>query len=190
MKKNEEKIKLITIIVLLVIMVGLFGYSVYYAIKYYNYENVKTIQNIDAKYTINANKLDSIEQPTPELEIKYDKLPEITDTLEEVDIKTIKKLFQTSDKSILVVAKSNCTYCKKYEPKLKKVLESINAKAYVANLSNFDVKETGELHNYVSFNGTPTTFIIDNGKVTHSLNGDTDTDTIKAFIDYFYIRTN
>ena len=41
---------------------------------------------------------------------------------------------------------------------------------------------------YIYFEGTPTTFIIDQGKVSHVFNGATSKETLQAFIDLYYVR--
>ena len=62
--------------------------------------------------------------------------------------------------------------------------------AYKINISDLTNDELSELYNYIDFNGTPTTYIISNGKAIHTYTGTADQDTLSSFIDYFYIRNN
>ena len=50
--------------------------------------------------------------------------------------------------------------------------------------------ELNEMFNYIDFAGTPTTYVIEKGNAKHSLSGLVDSESLKAFIDYFYIRSN
>ena len=190
LKMKENKIKLIGISILLVAILGLVVYGVYYAIKNHNRSDIMTLDKIDASYTLSEDQLDTIKQPNVEEAVTLDTLPETTSTIQEVNLKTMEKLFKTSQKSILVLVKDGCSFCEDYLPKLKEALEYYEISAYEINISNLKQNEYNELFNYVDFEGTPTTYVIQNSKVLHTLTGTTDIETIISFIDYFYIRNN
>ena len=190
MKKIKDNVRLYTILVLLLIVIFLIVYGVLYASKNYNREDIMTLDNFSARYTISKDQLDTISMPSPNLDLIYNELPKTTSTIEEIDLKTIKKIFQTNKKSILVLVKNDCSFCEEYLPKFEEALKSYNISSYKINISNISSDDFKELYNYIEFDGTPTTYVIDKGKATHSLSGTVDIDTLKAFIDYFYIRNN
>ena len=109
-------------------------------------------------------------------------------TLNDIDFKTMKKLFQTTKKSILIIKKDNCSYCEEFLPEASKALEEMDVVAYTLNLTNLTLNESKSLLKYIYFEGTPTTFIIDQGKVSHVFNGATSKETLQAFIDLYYVR--
>lgn len=187
-KKND--LKIIMIIILLLISIFLIVYGVNFAIKNYNRDDIMTLKNFDAKYTINSNQLDNISMPTPHLKIIYSELPKTSNTIENIDLKTVKKLFQTDKKSILILVKDDCTYCDDLLKNFEEVLKNSNLNAYKINVDELTVNQLNELYNYINFDEAPTTYIINNANVKHSLSGTADKETINAFIDYFYIRNN
>lgn len=187
-KKND--LKIIMIIILLLISIFLIVYGVNFAIKNYNRDDIMTLKNFDAKHTINSNQLDNISMPTPNLKIIYSELPKTSNTIENIDLKTVKKLFQTDKKSILILVKDDCTYCDDLLKNFEEVLKNSNLNAYKINVDELTVNQLNELYNYINFDEAPTTYIINNANVKHSLSGTADKETINAFIDYFYIRNN
>ncbi|MBR1416665.1 MAG: thioredoxin family protein [Bacilli bacterium] len=186
---NDKK-KLITIICLLVVIFLLIIYAIYFAITHHNAEDIMKVDNLDAKYTLSNSQLDSIPQPNVNEEIILDTLPKANNIIENIDMKTIKQLFKTSKKSILVLVKDGCIYCEQYLPILEEVLKEFNMNAYKVNISTLNEEDFDILYDYLDYEGTPTTYIIQNSKVLHTLTGLTDKDTLKSFIDYFYIRNN
>ena len=187
-KNNKIDKKYCVVIALLIIIVGLLIFGVVYAISHYNETDKVKLNDAEGKYNLSKDQLDYLDQPTPNLKQTKDTLPKTEDTITEIKVKTVKELFQTSKKSILVIVRDDCTYCQNYEPKLVEALKLYDLTAYKININNN--KDYKDLYEYLDFDGTPTTLIIDGSKVTHSLGGDTDLDTIKAFIDYYYIREN
>ena len=171
--KNKD-VKKYSIITMLVVIVILIIVGIIYAIKNYNRDDIVTVNTKDVKYTLSTNQLDGVEQP----KVKF------------IDFKTVIRLFQTEKKSILVLSDSTCSNCSAYLPVLTEALDSFNEHAYVLDMTEIDGTEVLELANYLAYDGTPTTFIISNSKVDHVLTGYSDLDTIKSFIDYFYIRNN
>lgn len=187
MKKN---IKTYIILVLLTIIVGLIIFGVFYAIKNHNRSEIMTLDNIDIKRTIGNNQLDVIKQPTVNLPLIYDKLPEVKSTIQEISYKTFNKLFQTKGKSILIIVKDECSFCDEYLPIVEETFKELNINAYKINLTKLSSNEIKDILNYIDYDGTPTTYILNNGSAKHSLTGTVDKDTLKAYIDYFYTRDN
>lgn len=185
---DEKKQKMI-LIIFAIISVCLLGYGIFYTIKHKDDGEILTEGKIKINYSANG-ALDVVTQPTPNENITLKTLPETTGNLTEINLNTLKKLFQTTKKSILTLEKNGCSYCTEFEPKFIEALEENNATAYKINISNLSNDELTKLRNYVDYTGTPTTYIIENGKVSHSFTGTTDKDTISSFIEYFYVRTN
>ena len=184
----QDNIKKIIIIIIGIIILSLFSYGTYYILSAKTRDGDTKANNPNAKYTISSAQLDKLEQPKVNEKVTLDTLPKTSDTLSEIDINTLKKLFQTSKKSIVVVEKDNCPYCNEYEPILIDALKYFKINAYKINLST--IKNISKVSDYLYYEGTPTTFIIQNSKVLHTLSGAVDESTIKSFIDYFYIRNN
>ena len=190
MNINIDKIKLIIVYILLFIMFILLLVGVIYAVKNYDAGERFEIKNFDPTITINEDQLDTVNQPTPGLPIIYTNLPKTSDTITSVNLKTFKKLFQTSQKSIVYLTKDECSHCEAYKPLLIQVLEDNGLFAYEININKLSAKDKKDLANYIDYDGFPTTYVIRNGKATHSLTGTVDKDTLQAYIDYFYIREN
>ena len=108
---------------LLLIIVGLFGFCIIYAYNHYNDEDKIEINNLNEMYTLASDQLDFLNQPSPNLKLKYEEFPETSDTLNNIDINLLKKIFQTKGKSIIVVEKNDCSYCQDFEPK---IIEALN----------------------------------------------------------------
>ena len=191
-KKNVDNsnIKLYIILALLLVIIGLVIFVVVYAFNNKNNEDVKKLNDFKAEYTLNEDQLDKVELPEVNEKITLEDLPNTTDTLTQININTLKKLFQTNKKSILFLMKNDCSFCEEFEPRVKEVLDKLKVKAYKINLSDLKQEERAEMLKYINFNGTPTTYTIRNGKVTHTLTGSVDDDTFASFIDYFYLRSN
>lgn len=183
--KNYQKI---IIGVLLVIMVLLVFSGLYYVIVNNREDdtgNVKTnISSIHAERGI----IDSLEQPSLNIKVNLDTLPETKDTLTELKFSEFKKLFQTTKRSILLLTREGCSYCASYLPLFKEALENLEIKAYEIDIAHLSDKDYSSLSNYLNYDGTPTTYIIENGSVTHSLSGYVEKEIIVAFLDMFYLR--
>ena len=188
MKETTYKIRLITIFILLVTVLGLTIFGVTYALKNRNSDEIASLKDENTKVTISKGQLDNIKLPVNDSPLVYDELPKTNNTIEEIDYKTFKKIFKTKGKSIIILVRTNCAYCKEFLPIAEKTLNSLNLNAYKIDIDKLTIKEYDDITNYISFNGTPTTYIVVNGNAKHSLSGVVDEETFKAYIDYFYIR--
>ena len=186
MKKNKQ---FILLIICFIIAISLLIYGIYFAIKHKNDGEVLGSGKINVNYSA-GDQLDVLTQPSPKENIVLKTLPDTNGTLTEINFNTLKKLFQTTKKSILTVEKDDCSYCESFEPKFIEALDDNGVTAYKINISKLNTNELTNLYNYVNFEGTPTTYIIENGKVSHSFKGNTDKETISAFVEYFYVRSN
>lgn len=188
-RSDGVKVFRITLAILILILVGLGCFGIYYAVN-----NKNSYDEITSKYsgefTGDKTAIDALEQPKPKVEVNLESLPDTDSNLTEITFNTMTKLFKTSKKSILVIEKADCEACQTYEPNLNYVLKELDIKAYKIDLYTLSTEEMNKLNSYVNFNGTPYTFIIENGQVKHSYAGIMDQDTTAAFIDYFYLRNN
>jgi thioredoxin-related protein len=189
-KKLNNKTKFYIVVTLILLCLTLTIFGTIYALKHNHEGYVISTGDLPVKYTASSNQVDNITLPTPNITVTTDKLPNQTGTLTEVDLATFKKLFQSSTKSIVTLEKDGCSYCEDFEPKFVDALEYFSIKAYKINISKLSNDELSELYNYVDFTGTPTTYIVNNGNAVHSYTGTADVDTLAAFIEYFYVRSN
>ncbi len=187
--KNIDKKKCM-IIILLIVIVGLLIFGFIYAISNHNREDIKTFNSNDIKYTLSTGQLDGTKQPEVKVDVKYYILPETKSTLEEINVDTLKRLFQTEKKSIVIVSREDCSACIEYKPMLTNVLEKLGISAYEINLTKLSDDETKELFKFIDYEVTPATYVIANSRVNHILEGSVDEDTLISFIDYFYYRNN
>ena len=86
----------------------------------------------------------------------------------------------------MVVTKTGCSYCEEFLPELKQALGNLGISAYEVNISKMGKEEN--IGNFLVVTGTPITYIIENGNVVHTFSGSTDTKTIEAFLDLYYVR--
>lgn len=65
---------------------------------------------------------------------------------------------------VLCVSASECTHCKSYKPKLKKISKDYDIKIYYTDIDKFDEKDYDEFKYKFSFDGgTPTTIFFKEG---------------------------
>ena len=134
MKKNKQ---FILLIICFVIAISLLVYGIYFAIKHKNDGEVIGSGKIKINYSANG-QVDVLTQPSPNENIVLNTLPDTTNTITKIDFKTLKKLFQTTKKSILTIEKDDCSYCISFEPKFTEALEDNGATAYKINISELN----------------------------------------------------
>lgn len=181
MKNN--KIKIILVGILTLVAVFLVGFTIYYLLSNKDTNKVKT--NLEAT-TSHANQVDQVPIKDLDIKVTLDTLPKTDGALTLLNFKDFTKLFQTNKRSVLVVTKTGCSYCEEFLPELKTALGNLGISAYEINMSNLSSDEV--LGEYLVVTGTPITYIIENGNVTHTFSGSTDTKTIEAFLDLYYVR--
>ena len=185
-----NKIKITTIIILLIAILGLIGYGISYAIKNYNADQIVSLDLEPYRDIIENSKVDKIEQPNKNREITTDTLPKVKDTITELSYKNFTKLFNTSKKSLLILVKDGCEYCKNFEPIYLEALQSLKVNSYKINVSKLKEEEIFQIYDYINFTGTPITYVIQNGNVLHTLSGQNSLERTKAFIEDFYLKNN
>lgn len=136
--------------------------------------------------TSSADKVDKVPILDLDIEVTSDTLPDTDGSLTTIDFKTFKKLFTTSKRSILIITRTNCASCTVFLPIFKEALSSLGIEAYEIDLDNLSSGE--RVLDYIDYEGTPTTCIIENGNITHTFTGKTDKETIAAFLDLYYLR--
>lgn len=181
MKNN--KLKIISVAVLTLLAVGLIVFTVYYLIS--NKDTNKVTTKFE-EATSHAKQIDQVPIKDIDSKVTLDTLPKTDGVLTELKFQDFTKLFQTSKRSVLVVTRTGCSYCEEFLPQLKTALGNLCISAYEVNMSNLGQNES--LGKYIVVTGTPITYIIENGNVTHTFSGSTDTKTIEAFLDLYYIR--
>lgn len=179
-----KKIQKIMIILLTLVAVGLICYTVYYLVTNKNSgDKVKT--DLEPA-TSHASSIDQLPIKDLDIKITTDTLPVTKGIVTELNFKDFKSLFSTSKKSILVVTKTGCSYCEAFRPQFKEALSNLGLNAYEVNISN--LKSNENIGEYIAVYGTPITYIIENGNVTHTYSGYADTKVIEAFLDLYYLR--
>ena len=182
MKKNKSQIILLIIFAIVSIAILVFGITK--AIR-----NKKIEEPTKGKITVNfsANgQVDVVTQPNPNENITLKTLPDTDGRVTELNFNDFKKLFMTTKKSILAIVSDDCTSCSNYKSILNEGLEEMDANAYIINVTK--LSKNGNVKKYIEYTNVPTIYVIESGKVSHSLTGMTDKETIGAFVDYFYIR--
>lgn len=180
---KNNKLKIISVAVLTLLAVGLIVFTVYYLIS--NKDTNKVTTKFE-EATSHAKQIDQVPIKDIDSKITLDTLPKTDGVLTKLKFQDFTKLFQTSKRSILVVTRTGCSYCEEFLPQLKNALGNLGISAYEVNMSNLGQNES--LGKYIVVTGTPITYIIENGNVTHTFSGSTDTKTIEAFLDLYYIR--
>ena len=122
----RNKLKNFSIIFLLLVIVILVIFGIFYAVKNHNRSEIYTVDTKDIKHTINSSQIDKIVLPKSTLKILYKDLPKTKETINELDFKTFKKLFQTNKKSLLILVKDGCAYCENFLPIVENTLKELN----------------------------------------------------------------
>ena len=123
-----SNIRKIIIVILVITMFVFLGLGLNYMVKHYKKDEMNVKAQFDV-VTPSTAYIDKLEQPSPNEEITLDTLPDVSATLNDIDFKTMKKLFQTTKKSILIIKKDNCSYCEEFLPEASKALEEMDVVA-------------------------------------------------------------
>ena len=186
-RKKKSNLKNVLIILLFLVAICLVGYGIKYIFDNADSQDGVVDSGISSSHS-DPTLVDGVEQPTPDVKVNLTTLPNTTDTITTLNYTDFKKLFKTSMRSILVLEKEGCEFCAAYEPVLKTALEELDLTAYKINITNLTSKENSDIFKYLNYDGTPTTYIIEQGKVIHTFSGYTDKSTIEAFLDVCYLR--
>ena len=176
--------------ILAVVVVVLIGVSIGYLVSNrHNFGEYDYPEYPESGIDYGTSLIDDELEPTPKVTIDDKvKQKELTDTLTDINIQEFKNLFKSSKKSMVVIVKDGCGYCKSYEPLLKETLEDLNIKMYRLSTTNLSVKEIEKLADYIYIEQTPSTYVIKDGKVLKGMSGYQEKEIISSFIDLFYLR--
>ena len=172
------------IIILLILIIVLFICGVVYILDYSkkvgdNKDNTSK-ENISYKLEDLDEKLEEDSKKEPE-EVVYENIEKIT-------IKEYEKKAKNKEKMILLVASKYCGHCAVYEPILNAALKEKELKAYKIDVAEFKTEEERELFDsLLQIKGTPTTFIIENGKSVASITSSTTKENVLKWIEDNYI---
>ena len=186
MKRKDLILKVLMVLMIIMILGG----CIYLFSQRNNLEQID-YPTIDEESDYGNSLINQDKQPEPDVNVSDDtKLPSLTDTLTNINYNDFKKLFESTKKSMVVVVKDGCSFCKAFLPTLEDALNSLEQKIYVLNTSNLSIDEKKDLGNYIYIEGTPTTYVIKNGSVTGAIEGNKSEEIIKSWIELFYVRNN
>ena len=90
-------------------------------------------------------------------------------SIEELNLSTLKDKINNKEKFVLVVTQTGCSHCMAYLPVLEEVGEDYKLKFYDINITNLEDDEKTEFNKLVRISGTPTTiFYVDGEEVSTS----------------------
>jgi len=91
--------------------------------------------------------------------------------VEKISYNTFFEKMQNKDDFILVVSKTDCSYCAMYLPKLESIAKKYRLKIYYVEVDTFTAAESDYFSEYVDYYGsTPTTVFIEDGEEKSKLN--------------------
>lgn len=86
--------------------------------------------------------------------------------LVELKYSEVIKKMEDKDTFILVISQTICSHCKEYKPVLRKVLKKNKLTAYYIEVDKLSEEEQKEFKKYISFDSTPMTIFLKEGKET------------------------
>ena len=167
-KKNKEKelviktLKICGIVVLVGLIIGLaFGVSKM---------NGSTSNNKKQTTTVSSSSSVELEEAG----------------FNEVTIDEYLKLVNSSEKSIILVARPTCYYCQQFTPVLKQAMEDMNLTINYINTDNLSSDDWTSFQDSLDYLkdeewGTPLTMIVQDGKLVDKNSGYVELDAIKDF---------
>ena len=85
-------------------------------------------------------------------------------SIEEINLTTLKDKINNKDKFVLVVTQTGCSHCTAYLPVLEEIGEEYKLKFYDINMTNLADEEKTEFNSLVRISGTPTTIFYTDGE--------------------------
>ncbi len=185
--KNKKQIIINILVVVMVLLAGT-GIGFLFAhrnnIAEYDYPTLSEEETDYGESVVSEDK-----QPTPNVKVDDSvKQKELTDNITDLTFEEFKNLFKSSNKSLVVIVKDGCGYCARFEPVLEETMEEMELKMYRLNTTTMTTDEKIELADYVYLDGTPTTYVIQNGSVIGALEGSKSKEILSSFIELFYLR--
>lgn len=97
-----------------------------------------------------------------------------TTTVEFIDYYDYKDIIDDKDDALVVVVREGCVYCEKYESVVEKIADNYSTPIYYY-----------ESDGKIDVDGTPTTFIIQEGKIVKKIEGYYEYDKVSAILDSY-----
>ena len=92
-----------------------------------------------------------------------------------------------SKKSVILVGRDNCSHCISYKPVITKVAEEYDFTVYYINTNNInDETDFNALWDFLGADGTPTTAIVQDGKLLAMREGELTRSDLIAFLKANY----
>lgn len=85
-------------------------------------------------------------------------------SIEEINLTTLRDKINNKDKFVLVVTQTGCSHCTAYLPVLEEIGEEYKLKFYDINMTNLADEEKTEFNSLVRISGTPTTIFYTDGE--------------------------
>ncbi|MEG2351565.1 MAG: hypothetical protein RSB54_02665 [Bacilli bacterium] len=113
----------------------------------------------------------------------------------EITLNQYFELYNGKDKSIVLIARPTCEYCKKFTPVLKQAMGDLNLEVNYLNTDLFTKEDWEKLNNSNDFFkndkwGTPLLLIIQKGNIIDVNHGYVDYDTVKEFFNKNGLKNN
>lgn len=108
--------------------------------------------------------------------------------LTEINYTTYEEKINNGDNFIVIIERTDCTYCIKYMPVVEEATSELGIPVYYINTDNLTQDEYTSLNNsnsYLRRNqwGTPTTLLLSGSKVVDSISGYVEKDEFLEFIN-------
>ena len=87
-----------------------------------------------------------------------------------LNYKSLKRKLDNKETFILEIARTDCSHCQEFTPRLNKILEEYNLTAYQVYTDKFTKTEKQKFDSKIYIGGTPTIVFIKNGKETDTYN--------------------
>ena len=90
----------------------------------------------------------------------------------EINYNQFKEKLENDETFIFYIGSTECSFCKRYEKTLKRVVDEYNVDVYYINVAsgNLTEDEMKELDNLVNFTGTPLTVFVIDGEIQGKYN--------------------
>ena len=110
-----------------------------------------------------------------------------TSKVESIDYEKFKELYNGSEDSLVLFARSTCGYCVQFMPILNAAIEENNLKVYyvdITTMSEDNVNDIKALDSFFeeNYGYTPTLVVVSNGKVVANNVGYMDSDELNTFL--------
>ena len=107
--------------------------------------------------------------------------------IEEITYSEFKDKVDGSKKSVILVGRNDCSHCVSFKPVITKVAEEYDFTVYYINTNNITNQEDFDaLWNFLGAEGTPTTAVVQDGKLLAMHEGEMTRSDLIAFLKANY----